>query len=72
VTYARGLGFEPHPDFAATAPHLGTSSAPAPIRFGREGKPFYVQGPHDNPRVVIRTLEASVGAGSYDYFAAVG
>jgi len=68
VAYARGLGFEPHADFADTAPYLGPPPASIPIRFGREGKPFYVSGPNDNPRAVIRTLESSVGAGNYGYF----
>jgi hypothetical protein len=69
VAYARGLGFEPHDEFAATAPYLGAPSTASRIRFGREGKPFYMPGPHDNPRAVVRTLEASVGAGNYDYIA---
>jgi hypothetical protein len=67
IAYARGLGFEPHADFAATAPYLGTPPVSTPIQFGREGKPFYVAGPNDNPRAVIRTLEANAGAGNYDY-----
>lgn len=69
VAYARGLGFEPHAGFATTAPYLGTPSGDTPIVFGREGKPFYMAGPHDNPSAIVRTLEASVGAGNYDFFA---
>lgn len=38
-----------------------------PIRFGREGKPFYISGPYDNPRVVIGTLESIAGGGNYRY-----
>jgi hypothetical protein len=68
VTYARALGFEPHPDFAAAAPYLGNPPAPTPIRFGREGKPLYVSGPYDDPRAIVQTLEANAGAGNYDYF----
>jgi len=67
VAYARGLGFEPHPDFDATVPYLGTPAGPSPIRFGRDGKPFYVSGPYDTPRAVVDTLEATVGAGNYHY-----
>jgi hypothetical protein len=66
VDYARGLGFEPHPDFAATAGHLGSWDEKSAITFGRDGRPFFVQGPHDNPRAVIRTLTASVGEGNFD------
>lgn len=67
VAYARALGFEPSPDFAATVAYLGTPSTPSPIGFGREGKPFYISGPYDNPRAVVDTLEGSAGGGNYDY-----
>ncbi|UWZ36914.1 hypothetical protein Drose_00815 [Dactylosporangium roseum] len=67
AAYARTLGFEPHPDFDAAAPYLGAPAAPSPIRFGREGKPFYISGPYDKPRNVHDTLETTVGAGNYDY-----
>lgn len=67
VDYARGLGFGPHPDFAATAEHLGEPAASPAITFGRNGAPFYVSGPHDNPQAVIRTLTGSVGSGNFDY-----
>jgi hypothetical protein len=69
VAYARGLGFEPHPDFTAAAPYLGAPPAHTPIRFGRDGSPFYVSGPYDDPQAVIRTLEATAGAGNYHYIA---
>ncbi|MBP2323685.1 hypothetical protein JOF56_004070 [Kibdelosporangium banguiense] len=71
AAYARDLGFEPHPDFTDTAPHLGTPATLTPIRFGRDGKPFYVSGPYDNPQSVVRTLEATAGPGNYDYIAHV-
>jgi hypothetical protein len=67
VAYARGLGFEPHPDFDAVVPYLGMPAGASPIRFGRDGKPFYVSGPYDKPGAVVETLEATVGAGNYDY-----
>jgi hypothetical protein len=59
--YARGLGFEPHADFAAAAGHLGVWQGPSAITFGKEGKPFYISGPRDNARKVIATLERVVG-----------
>jgi len=59
VAYARTLGFEPHPEFAATAPHLGTPPAPTPIVFGREGRPFYIQGPDDDQFAIARALESA-------------
>lgn len=69
VAYARTLGFEPHPDFAAAAAYLGMPSTPTPIQFGRDGKPFYISGPRDNPRTIMRTLESTVGSGNYDFLA---
>lgn len=61
VDYARALSFEPHPDFAAAAGHLGPWEETSVITFGRDGKPLFVQGPHDNPRAVIRNLTDKVG-----------
>jgi hypothetical protein len=47
--------------------YLGTPAGASPIRFGRDGKPFYVSGPYDKPGAVVDTLEATVGAGNYHY-----
>ena len=71
VEYARELGFQPHPDFAAAAGHLGAWAGPSDITFGRDGKPFYMQGPYDNPTAVIQTLNRTVGRDSYHYMIAV-
>lgn len=70
VAFAASFGFGPHPDFADTVPYLGTAPGSCPIRFGRDGIPFYVSGPHDNPREVVAALEASAGAGNYHYYLA--
>jgi hypothetical protein len=71
VEYAQGLGFEPHPDFAAAQAHLGAWTGPSVITFGKDGKPFYVSGPYDNPNPVIRTLRNAVGEGNFDYLTVV-
>jgi hypothetical protein len=62
VEYARGLGFEPHADFAPAAGHLGPWTGPSAITFGRDGKPFYVSGPYDNASKVMKTLQSTVGS----------
>jgi hypothetical protein len=62
VDYSRDLGFEPHPDYAKVAGHLGEWSGPSDIVFGRHGKPYYMQGPYDNPEKVIRTLRQRLGS----------
>jgi hypothetical protein len=67
IDHAHGLGFEPHPDFAQAQQHLGAWNGPSSITFGQNGKPFYISGPYDNPRQIIRTLERTAGAGNYDY-----
>jgi hypothetical protein len=67
IHHARNLGFEPHPDFTAAQQHLGGWDEPGTITFGQNGKPFYISGPYDDPRQVIRTLERTAGTGNYDY-----
>jgi hypothetical protein len=66
VAYARELGFEPHPDFAAAAGHLEPWAGPSAISFGRDGKPFFMQGPYDDAASVMKTLKRSVGKGNFD------
>ncbi len=65
--YARALGFDPHPDFEPAREHLGAWSGPSAITFGCNGKPTYVQGLHDHPEHVIRTLRRAVGRRGFDY-----
>jgi hypothetical protein len=71
VDYARGLGFEPHPDFAAAADILGPWTGPSAITFGRDGKPFYNQGPYDDTATIMRTLDRTAGKGNYHFYIAV-
>lgn len=59
VEFARKLGFEPHPDFATAADHLGTWSGSCPIEFGYKGSPFYIQGPYDDVEAIASTLAAT-------------
>jgi hypothetical protein len=54
--YARSLGFEPHPDFEATASHLGSWTGPSAITFGRDRKPCHVEGPYDGANRILETL----------------
>lgn len=67
VEYARGLGFDPHPDLRQAAAHLGTWQPPGRITFGYHGEPYFQQGPYDNPARILRTLDRTVGAGNYKY-----
>lgn len=67
VEYARGLGFEPAPDFDAARGHLGPWQGPSAIGFGRDGKPMFVAGPYDDSSAVMRTLERSIGQNGFDF-----
>jgi hypothetical protein len=73
VQYARELGFEPADAFDGdAAAFLGEWDEPGRIEFGRDGQPFYLSGPYDNPAAVMRTLERSVGAGNFQFSVAAG
>ena len=72
VDYARSLGFEPHPDFRRTRRALGSWDGRSSITFGRDGKPLYINGPHDHPQRVLATLERAVGRGGFHYSVSLG
>lgn len=71
AAYARGLGFEPEgelaEEFAAAAGLLGEPAGPSPIGFGRDGKPFFVNGPYDDPEMVVRRLRSAVGDDGFHF-----
>jgi hypothetical protein len=72
IAYARQFGFEPHHDFALAQHLLDPPDRYEPtddIPFGRDGKPFFVPGPYDDVEKILRKLEATAGAGNYDYLA---
>jgi hypothetical protein len=67
VTWARQL--------LATAMRCGCGEAPrwtawggqCELTFGRDGKPMYISGPHDDGEKIIRTLRRGLGDGNYDF-----
>lgn len=68
VDYARGLGFEPHPDFARGAALLGSWEAgSSDVTFGQDGKPFYINGPRDDTYGTMAKLRQKVGDGNFEY-----
>ena len=67
VDYARGLGFEPHADYADVVGHLGHRIGASDITFGRDDMPFFVQGPYDDAGQIMQTLDASVGRENYRF-----
>ncbi len=70
--YAESLGFKPHKDFEKTRLHTGEWDGIKRIEFGRNGKPCYVSGPHDNPEKIMETLKKSCGEGNFDFMAGFG
>jgi hypothetical protein len=72
VGYARGMGLEPHPDFAKCAGLLGDWNGSSDITFGRDGIPTYIEGPHDDTFRIMATLRQTVGDGNFHYLAQIG
>ena len=51
VEYAQSFGFPPHPDYrhaAIVLDGIDPSNCPKSFEFGREGRPFYIQGPNES------------------------
>jgi hypothetical protein len=66
INYARKLGFEPHRDF----PERLFGPRPAELQqtpWAAEERPLYVMGLRDDVERILATLDASVGAGNYDF-----
>jgi hypothetical protein len=70
VDYGAKWGFKPHSDFEKAKLFLlprGTFEEPYTITFGKDGKPFYINGPYDNPRKIIAQLEKTAGPDNYTF-----
>ncbi|EXJ15843.1 hypothetical protein D779_1067 [Imhoffiella purpurea] len=78
LVYAKDLGFEPHADYRIARLIFGDiegHACPASFLFGKNGKPFYVNGPNDTPAIqrrILKQLERRCGPGGYDYLMMVG
>lgn len=73
VAYARDLGFSPHRDYAEASQVFGdveSTACPTHFKYGHEGKPFYVSGPHETftqVQAIVEQLERRLGTGNFDY-----
>ena len=60
IEYAARFGFQPEKDFALSqyllAPR-GELEEPYELTFGKNGKPFFIAGPHDNATHILKQLE---------------
>ncbi len=68
VEYAQSFGFSPHPDYRHASMLLDgidTSTCPDSFTFGRDGKPFYIQGPNESPAVADAITQRILKAGGH-------
>ncbi|RKT43609.1 hypothetical protein [Thiocapsa rosea] len=77
LAYAKDLGFEPHADYRIARLIFGDIDAgacPVSFTFGKDGKPFYINGPNDTTamqRRIVKQLERRCGPGRYNYLVTV-
>jgi len=76
IAYAHGLGFSPHPDYAQAAQMLDGADPDAakqrvPVG-GKDGKPYFIAGPHDNVARILAQLDKAVGPGNFQYTVPIG
>lgn len=73
IAYAESLGFAPHRDYRKARRALSGLDAalcPTEFAFGRDGRPYYVQGANDSAERVERVLamlETRCGLDGFDY-----
>ena len=72
VEYADKAGFKPHSDYLKAKKLLNgiPIDENQKFDFGRDGKPLYIQGPHETQadvRRIMKTLEQNNGAENYDF-----
>lgn len=70
IEYAARFGFDPHGDYKLSQHvldppdlHVRTGT----VKFGLEGKPFFVAGPYDDVDAILGQLERTAGGGNYHY-----
>jgi hypothetical protein len=73
VEYARRLGLHPHEDYHRAKAIFGDidpQEADEQFKFGLDGKPYFVAGPHDTPERcyrILSILEHSCGRGGFNF-----
>ncbi len=71
--YASGLGIEPYADWKLTQYILEANNGAIPkilIEFGKNGKPCFMSGPHDDSNrinKILNILDRNVGTGNYNF-----
>ena len=73
VEYAQRFDLAPHPDYRVARLIFGDIAASACAEefvYGKDGKPFFFAGPHDDLArcdFILRALERTCGPRGYDY-----
>ena len=60
IAYAEAFGFPPHPDYKNAFNIFGdidSSGCAVEYTYGKDGKPFYISGPHESPAMVRRIID---------------
>ena len=68
IEYAQSFGFPPHHDYRHASTLLegiDPATCPNEFTFGRDGKPFYVQGPNETPAQARAITERILEAGGH-------
>ena len=66
VEFARSYGFAPHVDFRHAGKlleGLNPAAGDEEFEYGQNGKPFYIQGPHDSPARISKIMGRLGGSG---------
>lgn len=73
VEFAERNGLHPHPDYARVRQVFGDldpAAANEQFEFGKNGKPFFINGPNDTPpriRAILSTLNSTLGPDGFHY-----
>jgi hypothetical protein len=68
IAYAAQFGFKPHSDFKLAKNLLepqGSLDTPYKLTFGKDGKPFFINGPYDDVDAILAKLDKNPGQGNY-------
>jgi hypothetical protein len=78
LNYSKELGFMPHPDCKNAYDIFGdidASVSPEKYSYGKEGKPFYMNGPYESEadsKRILNTLTKSCGVDGFDTLVLLG
>ncbi len=75
LNYAKGFGFKPHKNYKFSKMIFGKidpDACPSSFEYGKEGKPLYIPGPHDNEKrkmSIINKLKQKLGPDNFKFLA---